>query len=154
MSGGSFFILFTLLLLAHVTQSALAVEYRLSKDIVPQLYDIHIKPYLRREDGPKQFTFEGQVNITLHAVVNNLSVITLHKDRINILDALLYDDQGNTREVIKQEFMKYDNVTDKLSLHLSSPLEAFKAYILYFKYEGEIRNGMAGFYRGTYDNDK
>ena len=153
MSGGSFFILFTLLLV-HVTQSALAAEYRLSKDIVPQLYDIHIKPYLRREDGTKQFTFEGQINITLHATLNDLSVITLHKDRINILDALLYDNQGNTREVIKQEFMEYDDVTDKLTLHLSSPLKAFTSYILYFKYEGEIRNGMAGFYRGTYDNDK
>ncbi|TMW48641.1 hypothetical protein DOY81_006271, partial [Sarcophaga bullata] len=152
MSSGSFFILFTWLL-AHVTQSTLAVDYRLSKDIVPELYDIHIKPYLQREDGSKQFTFEGQVNITLHASVKNLSVITLHKDRINILDARLYDALGNTREVIKQEFMEYDNVTDKLSLHLSSSLEAFTAYILYFKYEGEIRNGMAGFYRGTYDND-
>lgn len=154
MGSGTLLSLIITFLIAHVTESALVAEYRLSKDIIPQRYDIHIKPYLSQDDGLQQFTFEGQVNITLHSTVNDVSIITLHKDRIDIINACLYDAKGNLLEVIKQESMIYDNITDKLSLHLSSPLEAFADYTLHFKYDGEIRNGMAGFYRGTYDNDK
>ncbi|XP_065372511.1 uncharacterized protein LOC135964254 [Calliphora vicina] len=147
MGAGKFLILLCLL-----TGGSLAQEYRLNKNIIPDLYDIHIKPYLRLEDADKQFTFDGEVNITLHAVVNNFKEITLHKDLIDILDVILYDANGRIVQNIDNESMVYDNKTHKLTIKLSTSLVLDKSYTLYFKYQGQIRNGKAGFYKASYDN--
>lgn len=128
--------------------------YRLSKDVIPDVYDIYIKPYLKPEDAAKQFTFDAEVNITLHAAARNIRKITLHKDYIDILEALLYDVNGNIVEKIQTESILYEDITDKLTVYLSKALQENEKYILYFKYQGQIRSGLAGVFRATYDNVK
>ena len=130
------------------------ITYRLEKDIVPELYDISIKPYLQQEDGLKQFTFEGEVNITLKAVKENIRKITLHKDYIDISQVILYDNAGKMVENIYSGSWLYETETDKLNLYLMNALAKETKYILYLKYEGQIRNGLAGVFRATYDNVK
>lgn len=145
---------FLIILFCLLAGGSLAQEYRLSKNIIPDLYDIHIKPYLRLEDGDKQFTFDGEVNVTLHAVVDNLKEITLHKDLINMLDVILYDANGGIVQNIDTESMVYVAKTHKLTIKLSTSLVLDKSYTLYFKYRGQIGNGKAGFYKASYDNVK
>lgn len=130
------------------------IQYRLPKNIIPQLYDIHIKPYLKQTDGSKQFTFEGEVNITLHVMEKNLRQISLHKDYIDIVEAKLYNQLGNLVENITSGSMLYESLTDKLTVVLTHPLEVNTSYILNFKYQGQIRSGLAGVFRATYDNVK
>ena len=130
------------------------ITYRLEKDIVPELYDISIKPYLQQEDGLKQFTFEGEVNITLKAVKENIRKITLHKDYIDISQVILYDNAGKMVENIYSGSWLYETETDKLNLYLMNALTKEMKYILNLKYEGQIRNGLAGVFRATYDNVK
>ncbi|XP_013106945.2 membrane alanyl aminopeptidase [Stomoxys calcitrans] len=128
-----------------------AQEYRLSKDVIPSSYDIAIKPYLRTTDGPKLFTFDGEVNITLQAVVENVKSITLHKDYIEILDTILYDGEGKLVQRIATAELIYETATDKLTVPLQSPLALKANYNLYFNYTGQIRSGLAGVFRGSYD---
>ncbi|XP_061386751.1 membrane alanyl aminopeptidase-like [Musca vetustissima] len=85
------FCLFLTLIIAGPTLSQSIVDYRLSKDVVPDFYDIKLKPYLQSEDGVKQFTFDGEVNITLHATAANVRNITLHAAMIEIVETILYD---------------------------------------------------------------
>ncbi|XP_061397122.1 aminopeptidase N-like, partial [Musca vetustissima] len=146
-----------LLLLISVAASrtgVLAQDYRLPKVIIPDAYDIAIKPYLQAGDGSdKQFTFDGEVNITLHAIEDKVQQITLHKDYIEILDTILYDTEGKVVERVGKEKLVYESITDKLTVPLQTPLTKNSNYVLYFKYVGQIRSGLAGVFRGTYDNE-
>uniref|UniRef100_A0A1I8Q2F1 Aminopeptidase n=1 Tax=Stomoxys calcitrans TaxID=35570 RepID=A0A1I8Q2F1_STOCA len=128
-----------------------AQHYRLSTDILPDFYDIAIKPYLQEGDGTKQFTFDGEVNITLHAEENNVSKITLHKAQLEILYVILYDSNGHLIERISIDRLQYEELTNKLTVPVTSPLVMNQKYTIYFKYNGYIRNDMAGVYRATYD---
>lgn len=147
-------LIFYVLLTVVLSESSLAQEYRLTKDVLPDAYDIHIKPYLRAEDDSKQFTFDGEVFISLHSVLDNVKEITLHKNLIDITEAILYDSNGNIVEKFNNNALKYVDKTNKLTISLSKALVENLNYTLYFKYQGQIRNGLEGFYRATYDNVK
>lgn len=129
-------------------------EYRLPLEVVPDLYDIHLKPYLKQEDGDKQFTFEGQVNITLHSLEENVQKIILHTNYLDIKEAKLYNENGQLLETINSGNMLLETITNKLTVLLDTNLESNKNYTLYFNYEGIIRNGTEGVFRITYDNVK
>lgn len=130
------------------------VEYRLTKDVLPDFYNIYLKPHLREDDGDKQFTFDGEVNITIRANEYNLRKITLHKVNIDILKAVLYDSNGMVVENITSGSMLYECLTNKLTVYLLMPLDFNTTYIVYFKYQGQIGSGLAGVFRATYDNVK
>lgn len=131
-----------------------AQEYLLSSDVVPDSYDIAIKPYLQSTDGIKQFTFDGQVNITLHADVPNVRNITLHMAQLDILETRLYDNNGTVVESVVTDRLIYQQITNKLTIPLLTPLVEQQNYTLFFKYTGQIRNDLAGIFRATYDDIK
>lgn len=139
-----------LLLLFAIGSSA--QEYRLRKVILPDSYDIAIRPYLRDDDGAKQFTFDGEVNITLRATAQGITSIDLHKDYLDILETSVYDSNNNVVERIDTSKLIYNSVTDVLTINLTFALETHLYYKLYFKYTGQIRNGLAGVFRGSYSN--
>ncbi|XP_073820303.1 membrane alanyl aminopeptidase [Musca autumnalis] len=147
------FIICLFLLTLAANRSTLAQDYRLPKNVVPIGYDIAIKPYLQTTDGSKQFTFDGEVNITLHALEENVHSITLHKDYIEILETSLYDASGQLVQRIGTDQLVYETITDKLTVPLQSSLLLDTNYTLYFKYTGQIRSGLAGVFRGTYDDE-
>lgn len=143
-----------LILLAFASSGTWAQNYRLSKDVIPSSYDVAIKPYLRSEDGAKQFTFDGEVKIRLQAVEENVKNITLHNDYIDILDTILYDAEGKVIQRLATQELIYESVTDKLTIPLQTPLAERANYTLYFNYTGQVRSGLAGVFRGTYDDVK
>lgn len=150
-------LLFFTLTIVGPALSQSIIDYRLNTDVVPDFYDIKIKPYLQAGDGAKQFTFDGEVNITLQAKAGiNVRNITLHSAYLDIWETVLYDTEDKVIERwIGEDKLHYEEITNKLSVPLSSNLAADKLYKLYFKYSGRIRsNETAGIYRASYDNEK
>ncbi|XP_073820302.1 membrane alanyl aminopeptidase-like [Musca autumnalis] len=147
----------TLAIFCSPTLTQSIIDYRLNTDVIPDFYDIRIKPYLETADGAKQFTFDGEVNITLHAIaaatvaVRN---ITLHTAFLNISETILYDNDDDkvVERFVGTDQLHYEEITNKLIIPLSLNLDAEKAYKLYFKYSGQIRNDLAGIYSSSYDN--
>ncbi|XP_075167370.1 membrane alanyl aminopeptidase-like [Haematobia irritans] len=133
-------------------QNVTAQEYRLRTNVLPEAYDIAFKPYLQSTDGIKQFTFDGEVNITLHAEVTSVENITLHKAQLEILECAIYNGNGDHLESINLDRLQYDAITEKLTIPLKTPLNSNVNYTLYFKYTGRIRDDLGGIYRATYDD--
>ena len=123
------------------------LNYRLNTDLIPYNYDIYIKPYLLPSDGAKQFTFDGQVNITFRTVRVTLQEIVLHKDDIEIREVLLRDPTGTLVQNVSLTTMSYETATDKLTIPLQNFLTPNVNYTLSLKYEGQIRDGMEGVFR-------
>lgn len=142
-------VLFVLLLFMNINSLVKCIEYRLDTTVLPDVYDITIKPYLLPDDGEKQFTFDGQVNITLHATSADVRNITLHSDYIEILELVLYNESGN---LLSNAILGHsiDKQTDKLTVELNIILQTNTNYTLYLRYRGQIRTGLAGFFRASY----
>ncbi|XP_030370006.1 aminopeptidase N [Scaptodrosophila lebanonensis] len=142
--------LIALLLALALIGACTADDYRLSRGVLPSLYNISIRPYLLISDADKQFSFDGDVSITLYGIDEGVQQITLHKDYIEILDCWLYDVAGNLLEEIASERLIYEEQTDKLTVPLTQVMLANQNYTLRFKYIGQMRDGMAGLFRANY----
>ncbi|XP_065359942.1 membrane alanyl aminopeptidase-like [Calliphora vicina] len=127
-------------------------NYRLNKNVKPLKYDIQIQPYLLSTDGPKLFTFEGEVNITLQATKDLIKQFSVHTNEINIKSIRLYDKFQNEIQNFKDKEMIYNSLNKQLHLNLLEPLQWDRNYTLYIKYSGGIRNDSYGLFRFSYDN--
>ncbi|XP_036342051.1 aminopeptidase N-like [Rhagoletis pomonella] len=128
-------------------------SYRLGDDAVPDAYDIWLKPYLLATDGTRRFTFDGEVNITLHSTRASIREITLHKNLIEINGAWLYNSSivgGGLIKSFDNDDLTYNETTHKLTVHLGDQQISNNNYTLRFKYTGQIRDGLQGFFRANY----
>jgi len=131
--------------------STLALDYRLSQSVVPLDYDIYIKPFLPPQaNSAKEFTFDGEVRITLQSKVPLLKTITLHAAYLKFSNVELFDPRNNSTENVPLSALSYENETDKLTIPLTKDLIPFTNYTLYFKYTGLIRNGTSGLFPVSY----
>lgn len=136
--------------LIDLSSSAETVDYRLNTNIEPFDYVIEFTPYFNSTvDGKKPFTFDGQCAISLKTNQPDVDAITLHKHDLEIFEHSLTSKSENITIVSSN----FDNVTDKYTLKLAQPLVKDEAYVLSFKYTGNLRNDMIGFYRSSYKND-
>lgn len=165
-------VLLNLALFAHVlggpviitkpedTPSAVAepkadVNYRLPTNILPSNYKLSLRPYLLSSDGPKQFTFDGEVNITFSTKEANLKAVILHSRNLYFTkdNMTLYETDKPETTIAINDFA-IDAVTNKLNLTLASALAADKNYTLHCKYTGQMDDDMHGFYRSSYVDSK
>ncbi|XP_032291603.1 membrane alanyl aminopeptidase [Drosophila virilis] len=124
-------------------------NYRLEGNVLPTFYNLTIS--LRGDANNPGTTFDGEVQITLHAVQTDVQHITLHKDDIEIADgAWLYNDTGDLLEDIAQSSLTYDQPTQQLTVHLAQTLTLNRNYTLHFKYIGQVQSGMTGLYSASY----
>lgn len=133
------------------------INYRLNTDIEPIEYIIDLTPYFDNKVlGKMPFTFDGICTITIKANQMNLDTIVVHQQDLNITDVSLTKKPGFFSpfpwkiEHINVKSTTYDNVTHKFSVILTSPLNKDESYDLNFKYTGNLRNDMTGFYRSSY----
>ncbi|XP_054725813.1 aminopeptidase N [Anastrepha obliqua] len=128
------------------------LSYRLGTDVLPDAYDIWLKPYLLPTDGARRFTFDGEVNIKLHPTQSGTREIILHKNLINITHAWLYNNNNTSRttQLIRSDELAFDEITNKLTIRLREELILNNNYTLHFKYSGKIRDGLQGFFRLNY----
>lgn len=123
------------------------LNYRLSTDVEPVDYVIELTPYFENNiNGKEPFTFDGISNISLKASKSGVDTITLHKQDLKIIEQNLM----KNGETITIKSTKYDEVTNKYTLKLASPLVQNDVYILNFKYIGKLQTDMHGFYRSFY----
>nr|XP_014098415.1 aminopeptidase Ey [Bactrocera oleae] len=133
---------------------ATEVSYRLARNVMPVAYDIWLRPYLLVSDGARRYTFNGEVNITLH--YSKAQEITLHKNLIEITGAWLYNNNNKSAQLIQtftKDELTFDDITQKLTVPLKDQLTQYNKYILRFMYTGQIRDGMQGFFRANYTDD-
>jgi len=121
-------------------------EYRLPITVLPSHYTIRLVPYF--ED--RNFTFDGEVEITVNATTD-ASTITLHYDDMDII--------GSPTVVSLAEFQElevvnttYDDVTSFFRMELNETLRRGQQYLIQIKYVGNLNDGGEGFYRSYYNN--
>ncbi|KAK0093218.1 hypothetical protein PV326_014028 [Microctonus aethiopoides] len=122
-------------------------DYRLPKSINPIAYTIFLSPNLEND----KFTFDGSVNIQMN-VNENITSIVLHANELTIND--IYDIEVKTDEK-KLDVSNYsiNSLTEKLTIYLTTTVNAATVLELSIQYSGKLNNKMMGFYRSSYEDD-
>lgn len=126
-------------------------DYRLPNVIKPTNYIIEITPYLEAELPLKQqFTFDGHCQITLNAVVENVTEIKLHLKNLEIISSKLHEVNDANSIINITENSHYNNITEIYTFDLETPLKLTTSYLIIFNYTGYIMENLDGFYRSSY----
>lgn len=118
---------------------AFAVDYRLESNVVPDSYNITIQPYIRSDDGERQFTFNGSIEINIHAVATDAKEITVHTKNLEIFKAEVC---FNELVLVTEKHHTYDDVTNKFTIHLKDALTVGYSYKIGMSYKGQIDDDL------------
>ncbi|XP_054001864.1 putative aminopeptidase-2 [Hylaeus anthracinus] len=125
-----------------------ALDYRLPKAIVPVHYDINLSQINLDPLSDNAFKFNG--NTAIQAFVQEpTDTIILHSGRINVsgLSVLL---DGKPIDIV----VKNHNIQEKYEIELDKVLAKGVNISINFKYTGELKDDMIGFYRSSYIDSK
>lgn len=115
------------------------VNYRLSSDVVPSVYDLHITVDLAN------LKFSGFETIYIHAN-QPTSAIELHALDLSIDDVQVIEGTN----ALSITATNYNNETQILSIALGQSLISDRDYELRISFEGEIKDDMKGLYRSSF----
>lgn len=126
-------------------------RYRLPKTLIPDSYQVTLRPYLTpNEQGLYIFKGNSTVRFTCNETTN---VIIIHSKKLN------YTDQGNHKVVLRAlgdppapDIDKTELVerTEYLVVHLQGSLVKGHQYEMFSEFQGELADDLAGFYRSEY----
>ncbi|XP_041459849.1 aminopeptidase N-like isoform X2 [Lytechinus variegatus] len=124
---------------------------RLPRDLIPENYQLYLKPYLYDEDlrpntDDRRFTFDGRVKIVMECKMDT-DVITLHINNITIRSHSLESKNG---DMIDVTHVSYTPEYQFVHFHPATMLKEGTGYVLEIEYLGELWDGLAGFYRSSY----
>nr|XP_034185423.1 aminopeptidase Ey-like [Osmia lignaria]XP_034185424.1 aminopeptidase Ey-like [Osmia lignaria] len=153
MERGLFNILFLITFSINVCKSDIDhALYRLPEEVVPISYDLWLFTRL----GYNDFNYKGYVNISLN-VLNKTDVIVVHNDGLLIQkeSSIVYRVTSELNEsIVPIANQSSDTERQFYILKFSSKLEV-GVYHLVLYFEGEVQDGVFGFYRSSYvDNTK
>lgn len=117
-------------------------NYRLPNNTKPETYDITLKTYLEKDE----FHFDGSVKIQFR-VLETTSEIKLHHRNLKIHSVNIVDNQLLLLDSPKSTQLKYDNITDILTINTRNELIKGKVYSLIIDYKGELIEGFKGFFK-------
>lgn len=123
--------------------------------MVPHEYDIHLIPYMEETLPPKNFTFDGHVQILLE-VTEATNLIRLHANDMEVLkDSVKVHDAETGDEVEVVDVIRTDPADDRhfLDVSLAADLEVGSNYTLNINFIGKLNDDMEGFYRSNYFED-
>ncbi|KAJ9600825.1 hypothetical protein L9F63_001037, partial [Diploptera punctata] len=112
---------------------------RLPKTVVPEHYNLQLKPDL------KTFIFEGQETVKIE-VKQTTDKIVLNSLDLNIKSVSFTSSNGN---IIKPTDSKISVEDETLTLTFGEPIPPGKG-VLEFHFTGELNDKMKGFYRSKY----
>lgn len=126
-------------------------RYRLPKTLIPDSYQVTLRPYLTpNEQG--LYIFKG--NSTVRFTCNeSTDVIIIHSKKLN------YTDQGNHKVVLRAlgdtpapniDRTELVERTEYLVVHLQGSLVKGHQYEMFSEFQGELADDLAGFYRSEY----
>ncbi|GAB0097811.1 Aminopeptidase [Sergentomyia squamirostris] len=131
-----------------------------AQSVYPLEYNIFVTTYIYPSEGGKEWTFDGEVNITVSSDVENTREVILHQHRLGIKSAtmrLLRGGNGTEQEVgdslISDDALSSDNDKQTITFKLRSPIQhepRGTKYNLRISYFGNISDDMRGFYRSIY----
>jgi hypothetical protein len=112
---------------------------RLSKNVIPSIYDLHITVDL------ESLKFSGSETIYIHAnqptSAIELHVLDLSIDEVHVIE-------GETAIPITGK--GYNNETQIYTISLGQSLSSGRDYKLQIEFEGDIKDDMKGLYRSSY----
>ncbi|XP_077979572.1 aminopeptidase N-like [Glandiceps talaboti] len=122
---------------------------RLSDDVRPSHYVVTNKLYLDPEDGELQYSFEGDVLISVHCYVATSTIkvhrrsMTVHLNDTHVMDSTLTEvELANVYE---------DDDLQLVFIETAVPLQAGEDYTIHMKYEGPLNLDFHGMYRSFYN---
>lgn len=143
-------ILLFLALSVSLVRSQSDTNYRLNSAVWPSSYTITIAPHFDTGDD-KQFTYEGEVAITLRTEANNVNSIKLHSEDLVFTSSNVSLVRGTTTvQLDVADPLTFDTTYSFVYINLNSPLEANTEHTLTISYTGSIRSDLNGFYRSYY----
>jgi aminopeptidase N len=121
-------------------------SYRLPNNSIPLRYDLWIKSEI--DEG--NFDFSGRVKVHVK-VLEATKKITMHSDFLEIdkIDLLV----DGTLKASNIRFI-YRPKQQFLVIFLPKMMERDQEFVLDIQYHGELMDGLVGFYRASYVNDK
>lgn len=131
-------------------------DYRLYEKTIPTHYDLTITPNFKRIENfeNQDFTFKGEVSISIITNEIDRSTIRINQKRLTIENSTkLYEKDNSTNEI---EIISHieNKITEIGILTLKESLKANITYILKFTYTGMMDDDMHGFYRSSYVRDE
>ena len=127
---------------------------RLPTDVIPDAYDLHIKPYLNEDDiegtNHTRFTFEGRVVIRIRCD-KVTDEIVLHLKNLRVLSITVVDAENGGEDLYDSK--SYESRYDFLRISLTKQLQYGQSYNVTLDYIGEIREDWDGIYRSSYIDD-
>lgn len=126
-------------------------RYRLPPTLVPESYNVTLRPYLTpNEQGLYIFTGSSTVRFTCKEPTD---VIIIHSKQLNYTTTeehrVVLRGVGGAQapDIDRTELVE---LTQYLVVHLKGPLEAGSLYEMDTKFQGELADDLAGFYRSEY----
>ncbi|KAG5305888.1 AMPN Aminopeptidase, partial [Pseudoatta argentina] len=127
------------------------IDIRLPRDIVPDLYELWLIPFIWKGN----FTFHGEIKILVN-VTNDTNNVTLHAVDIKIDESFTSireyssNNKSNNKTTVIR-IMEQKNDTDR-QFHVirTSKLKKGKQYIVHLKFTGYLNDDLHGFYRSSY----
>jgi len=126
--------------ITNSTTAARAEDYRLPATVVPERYDIHLKPDLSK------FTFTGVESIVLE-IKEQTSAITLNALDLEVQSATMHPLQSSDKTSLSGK-CSLDKALERLTVEFDKPLNPGK-YELALVFSGEINDKLRGFYRSA-----
>ena len=121
---------------------------RLSHDIIPLSYHIHLKPHFQANN----FNFDGNLLLYFNVVNNSIRDIVLHSVDLNVLSVLLEDRTDRNATVSMNCTSSVDAELGRLTVNADAALNSSALYALTVLYTAPLRGSddLRGFYYGSY----
>ncbi|XP_040349594.1 aminopeptidase N [Herpailurus yagouaroundi] len=126
--------------------------YRLPKTLIPDSYNVTLRPYLTPNNkGLYVFTGTSIVRFTCKESTN---IVIIHSKRLNYTNhqghMVALSGVGGFQPqpvIVRTELVE---LTEYLVVHLQEPLVAGRQYEMKSEFQGELADDLAGFYRSEY----
>jgi len=127
------------------SQKAKVTDVRLPTHLIPELYTIHLTPFII----PDNFTIRGYVEIEMRCTqaANN---VTLHlADIIVNNDTVRMEEKVTGKEIVIMSH-SYDKDREFYISHLAESLKPENVYTIKIEYTAKLQDNLKGFYRSKY----
>ena len=127
------------------------INYRLPSSVNPINYTIELITYLDTNDE-KSFTFNGTAIIHVE-VIEETDNITIHTSELKFKN-----EDVSVRDTVEDKDMVLSDITyepiKNFTIIKATKFEKGRTYRLKFKYTGLVNDGLKGFYRSSYKDEK